>query len=681
MPPKYVKGRGKKGVTAAAAAAAPADDEAGEEGGETMTPGVSTPGAAASGGGSSSPAAAGGAGAAAGDEEGGGAGTTSTGADEVVDSFLAEALPGEEHHHRLMSEAMSKINVTTSTYAHKLAPNARDVKIGHLTVILKGREMLVDADLALNFGCRYGLIGPNGCGKSILMTLLGRRMLPLPANLDVFHLMSEIEPSDMTALEAVVAVDTERTKLQEAVEALEAMLTGEDTPEQDAVNERLFEVYERLDELNADQAEMRAALILHGLGFTTETMGKRCRDFSGGWRMRIALARALFVHPTCLLLDEPTSHLDMEAVVWLERYLSTYKGILLLVSHSQDFMNSVCTDIIRMHKKTLEYYGGNYDTYVATREEKEENQMKMYAKQQKDIAEIKDFVARFGHGTRKMAQQAQSREKLLAKVLESDSMVEKVERDATLRMTFPDPGKLPPPVLMLSNISFAYPGGELLYDHVDFGVDLDSRIALVGPNGRGKTTMLKMMSGELVPITGAVRPHPHLRIARYTQHFVDTLDLNMTPLEYFATLLPDESANIPELRKRLGRYGVSGEMQTTKMAYLSNGIKSRVVFAKLALRTPHLLLLDEPTNGLDIETIDSLADAINTFGGGVVVVSHDMRLISQIAKEIYECDDKKVTRFEGDIMAYKASLQAKLDRATAAYEAQRRAAAAAGKKM
>jgi len=610
-----------------------------------------------------------------------------------------------------MSEAMSKINVTTSTYAHKLAPNARDVKIGHLTVILKGREMLVDADLALNFGCRYGLIGPNGCGKSILMTLLGRRMLPLPANLDVFHLMSEIEPSDMTALEAVVAVDTERTKLQEAVEALEAMLTGEDTPEQDAVNERLFEVYERLDELNADQAEMRAALILHGLGFTTETMGKRCRDFSGGWRMRIALARALFVHPTCLLLDEPTSHLDMEAVVWLERYLSTYKGILLLVSHSQDFMNSVCTDIIRMHKKTLEYYGGNYDTYVATREEKEENQMKMYAKQQKDIAEIKDFVARFGHGTRKMAQQAQSREKLLAKVLESDSMVEKVERDATLRMSFPDPGKLPPPVLMLSNISFAYPGGELLYDHVDFGVDLDSRIgafafglrahecfvctsklplpipstpnyaALVGPNGRGKTTMLKMMSGELVPITGAVRPHPHLRIARYTQHFVDTLDLNMTPLEYFATLLPDESANIPELRKRLGRYGVSGEMQTTKMAYLSNGIKSRVVFAKLALRTPHLLLLDEPTNGLDIETIDSLADAINTFGGGVVVVSHDMRLISQIAKEIYECDDKKVTRFEGDIMAYKASLQAKLDRATAAYEAQRRAAAAAGKKM
>lgn len=394
----------------------------------------------------------------------------------------------------------------------------------------------------------------------------------------------------------------------------------------------------------------------------------------------------------------------MEAVVWLERYLSSYKGILLLVSHSQvrrplplarasartsipptmrpfvpqDFMNNVCTDTIHMTRKQLIYYGGNYDTYVATRAELEESQMKRYEKQQADIAALKDFVARFGHGTKKMAQQAQSREKLLAKVLEED-MVEKVETDKVLRMAFPDPGKLPPPVLQLQNISFAYPGSELLYDKVDFGVDLDSRIALVGPNGKGKTTMLKMMCGELVPTTGAVRQHPHLRIARYTQHFVDTLDLAQTPLEYFGALLPDDS--IVELRKSLGRYGVTGENQVTKMAYLSNGIKSRVVFAKLALRSPHLLLLDEPTNGLDIETIDSLAAAINKFTGGVVLVSHDMRLISQVAKEIYECDDRKVRRFAGDIMAYKSMLQARLEAAGAEYERQRKAAAAAGRKM
>lgn len=203
--------------------------------------------------------------------------------------------------------------------------------------------------------------------------------------------------------------------------------------------------------------------------------------------------------------------------------------------------------------------------------------------------------------------------------------------------------------------------------------------ALVGPNGKGKTTLLKLMAGELIPSKGAVRPHPHLRIARYTQHFVDTLDLNSTPLEYFVTLLPE--MELKEVRSKLGRYGVSGEMQSTKMAYLSNGIKSRVVFAKLALRTPHLLLLDEPTNGLDLETIDALAEAINKFEGGAVVVSHDMRLIGQIAKDIYECDHGKVTRFPGDIMQYKKALQTKLEREEKAFETKRKAANAAGKKL
>lgn len=616
-------------------------------------------------------AAVGGAGAAV-----GGAGAPSL---PPADDYLTEALPGEEHHHRLMSEAMAKINITTSTYAHKIHPNTRDVKVSNLTIILKGKELLVDAELILSYGCRYALIGPNGCGKSILMTMLGRRMLPLPANLDLFHLAQEIEPSEMTALEAVTAVDVERKRLAESIESLEEMVTGEDNEEQEKLNDTLFEMYERMEALGADNAEAKASAILHGLGFTTETMRKKCREFSGGWRMRVALARALFVHPTLLILDDPTSHLDMEAVVWLETYLSKYKGILLMVSHSQDFMNSVCTDTIRWHKKKLMYYGGNYDTYVATREALEENQAKRYEKQQADVAALKDFVARFGHGTKKMAQQAQSREKLLAKVLEEDT-VEKVEKDAVFKMRFPDPGAIPPPVLQLQNVSFHYPGCEDLYKNVDFGVDLESRIALVGPNGKGKTTMLKMLSGELIPTTGAVRPHPHLRIERYTQHFVDSLDLTKSPMEYFQALLPDE---IPqEVRKRIGRYGVTGENQTTQMAYLSNGIKSRVVFAKMALRSPHLLLLDEPTNGLDMETIDSLADAINHFTGGVVIVSHDMRLLQQVAKQVVEVDDGKIKMFRGDIMEYKETLRKRMvdsmERVSAA--SARVAAAAAGKR-
>jgi ATP-binding cassette subfamily F protein 2 len=493
----------------------------------------------------SAPAAGAGAGAGAGGDD-------AAAAAAAADAWLTEALPGDEHAHRLMAEAMSALSITTSTYASKIHPNTRDIAVSALTVILKGKELLVDAELKLAHGCRYALVGPNGCGKSILMTLVGKRMVPLPANLDLFHLANEIEPSDMTALEAVTAVDVERTRLMAAIASLEELVTGEESEEQAALSESLCEFYERADALGAENAEAKAAGILHGLGFSAHAMGKRCRDFSGGWRMRIALARALFVHPTCLLLDEPTAHLDMEAVVWLERYLAAYKGIILLVSHSQDFLNNVCTDTIRMHGRKLTYYGGNYDTYVATRAEQEENHAKRYEKQQADIAEVKDFIARFGHGTQKMVKQAQSREKLLAKILE-DETIEKVERDKNFTMRFPDPGKLPPPVLMLQNLSFNYPGGPTLFSHVDFGVDLESRIALVGPNGMGKTTLLKMLTGELVPSTGAVRPHNALRIARYSQHYVDAFDLNQTPLEHFIGLMPDVSVAEVRAGRGVGR--------------------------------------------------------------------------------------------------------------------------------
>lgn len=495
---------------------------------------------------------------------------------------------GEAAHKQQMASAVESVTMTFAS--SKIHPNARTIQVENLSIVLKGRELLKETSLALNWDRRYGLVGPNGCGKSLLLELIGKRMVPLPDNLDVYHLSGEVDPSDLTALEAVMAVDKERADLEAAAADLEGLVTGEDNPEQEALNERLCEIYERLEEMGAEQAEARASKLLFGLGFDQKSQAKKCKEFSGGWRMRIALARALFLGPSCLLLDEPTNHLDMEAVVWLENYLARWNKILLLISHSEDFLNNVCTNIITMQQKKLVVWGGNYESYLQTRREKEDAQSKRYEKEQEQIAHIKDFVSRFGHGTRKMAQQAQSREKVLAK-LEAGGLTERVEVERGIRMRFPSPEKLPPPVLMLANVSFGYPGCPTLYDKVDFGVDLDSRIALVGPNGAGKTTLLKLIAGELIPTSGAVRPHPHLRMARYTQHFVDSLELDLTPLEYFCKLQPD--VPMADQRSRLGRFGITGEYQSMVMRDLSDGLKSRVVFALMATRSPHILLLDE----------------------------------------------------------------------------------------
>jgi len=371
--------------------------------------------------------------------------------------------------------------------------------------------------------------------------------------------------------------------------------------------------------------------------------------------MRIALAKALFVRPTMLLLDEPTNHLDLEACVWLEEYLKGYTKILLLISHSQDFLNGVCTNIIHLKDRQLAYYTGNYDTYVQARAEKEVNQMKRYQWEQDQIQHMKDYIARFGHGSAKLASQAQSKEKVLAK-MEAKGLTEKVVQDKVLVLKFPDCGPLPPPVLQFNKVCFAYPGGAEIYRDLEFGIDLDSRVALVGPNGAGKSTLLKLMVGALTPTNGVIRRHTHLRIAWFHQHLSDLLELELSPLEYMLKQFPEE-VEAENMRRIIGRFGITGKMQTQPMKFLSDGMKSRVVFAHLAWREPHLLLLDEPTNHLDIETIDSLADAINSFQGGLVLVSHDFRLIGQVAKEIWVCQHGNVTKWKSTIQDYKEELK------------------------
>ena len=347
------------------------------------------------------------------------------------------------------------------------------------------------------------------------------------------------------------------------------------------------------------------------------------------------------------------SRLDMDAVLWLEEYLSNWNRILFMVCHSQDFLNNVCTHIVRLDQtyKKLRYYSGNYDTYVQTRRDQDMVQTRQYEAEQKDIAEIKDFIARFGHGTAKMVKQAQSREKLLQKKLEA-GLTTKPEQDPSYDWSFPDAGDLPVPVLSVENVSFAYPGGKELYSEVDFGVDLQTRVCLVGPNGAGKTTLIKLMTGELTPTKGQIKRNMHLKISRFTQHFEDKLDLSMTPLDFFKQkLMPEEP--VDKIRSLLGRFGCSGAMQSQVMDQLSAGQKARIVFAIVAHEKPHLVLLDEPTNPLDMESIVALARCINSFKGGVIIISHDMRLISQCAQEIYICDDKKIERYSGDIMKFK----------------------------
>jgi len=553
-----------------------------------------------------------------------------------------------EEDARISAEARA---VTGVWAAHA---KSRDIKIDNFSITFYGAELLRDTRLELNCGNKYGLIGPNGSGKTSLLASLGNREVTIPDHIDMYFQNREAPASNKTALECVLDVDQERIKLEKLAEEL-SLCTDDES------HDELMDIYERLDEMSADTAKQKAALLLTGLGFTNTMLHKKCKDFSGGWRMRIALARALFLSPHLLLLDEPTNHLDLDACVWLENELKNYKRILLIISHSQDFLNGICTNIIHLDNKVLKYYGGNYDSFMQTRCELLENQMKQYQWEQDQIAHMKNYIARFGHGSAKLARQAQSKEKTLAKMV-AGGLAEKVTSDKTLSFYFPTINKIPPPVIMVQNVSFRYTDDTpFIYKNLEFGLDLDSRLALVGPNGAGKSTLINLICQELEPTEGMIRINSHVRMARYHQHLHEMLDLDLSPLDYMLACFPDCKER-DEMRKYIGRYGLSGKQQICPMRQLSDGQLRRVVFAWLARKSPHMLLLDEPTNHLDMETIDSLADAINDFEGGLVLVSHDFRLISQVAEEIWICDHQKVTKWEGDIISYKQTLIRKMER-------------------
>jgi len=553
----------------------------------------------------------------------------------------------------VLSQAVITGNLTSK-------PDSRDIKISEFSVTTWGRKLVADTTLELNHGRKYGLIGQNGSGKSTILAAIAAREVPIPEAIDLWFLDREADPSEQTALEAV----TQKAKDEYArLEKLYMDLFEEDAEKNAELMEAVSEKQDRMDPSTFDS---RAAELLHGLGFAPQMMAKMTKDMSGGWRMRVSLAQALFVEPTLLILDEPTNHLDLGACVWLEDYLANYPNTILMVSHSEDFLNNVCTNIMQLtHDGKLKVWGGNYQMYVKTREEIEKNQLTKYKKEQDDIKHLQEFIRSCGTYAN-LRKQADSKQKIIDKMIEA-GLTEKPVPDPKYAFKFPDAEKLPPPVLAFDEVSFSYSGKQqdYLYWNLNFGIDLDSRIALVGPNGAGKSTLLKLMRGELTPCEGDVKRHGHLRIGVYNQHSEDILDLEKCPLEFFQELYADgvttasgtKKFEMEEWRSYLGRFGITGQQQTRKMKTMSHGYQTRVVFVMISLQNPHILLLDEPTNHLDMQCIDALADAIKQFTGGLVLVSHDFRLIDQVAESIWVCDQKTVKPWNGNIQTYKAHLK------------------------
>merc|ERR1711981_120566 len=566
-------------------------------------------------------------------------------AEEAVASSKLEDI----HEMELLREEQAKLNAAARTCTGKLGNEklTSAVHINGLSIVYHGQVLIDDTDLELNQHHRYGIIGPNGCGKSCLLAALGNRELPIPEAIDIFYLDQEMAPSDKTPLQAVMEVDSERKVLEAQADVLQ---------ETDPESPFLMDIYERLDDLDADKAEGTASRILTGLGFTKVMQNKSLKDFSGGWRMRVSLARALFVKPYLLLLDEPTNHLDLEACVWLEEELKNFNHILMIVSHSQDFMNGVCSDIINIKNRKLEYYSGNYDQFIKTKSEVELNQMKQYNWEQEQIKNMKEYIARFGHGSAKLAKQAQSKEKTLARMIEK-GLTEKVAGEKKISFKFTDTDRLAPPVIQVQSISFQYAeGSPWIYRDVEFGLDQDTRLALVGPNGAGKSTLLKLLLGQLEPNDGMIKRHSHVKMGHFHQHLAEKLDMNLSSIEFMMKEFK-HLKEIDQVRKIIGRYGISGKQQAMPIRNLSDGQKCRVALAWVAHQTPHMLMLDEPTNHLDLESIDALAEAIKNYNGGLVLVSHDFRLISQVADEIWICENQTVTPWKGSIQEYKEILK------------------------
>lgn len=530
----------------------------------------------------------------------------------------------------------------------KLGAPKSDVKLANVDLrSLDGTELLIGTDFMLNQGRRYGLIGRNGAGKSTLLREVAYyKFDKFPKNLKVLMVEQEVLGDDRLPVQWVLDSDVERRLLLVEQKDLQA------NESKDGSAERLKQIADRLEEIGAHDGEARAAKILRGLQFSDELLETPTRSLSGGWRMRVSLASALFAQPELLLLDEPTNHLDFPAVLYLENYLQSFKNSCLIVSHDRGFLNSVCTDIIQLNGKKLTYYKGDYDTYAETVKKNRLAQQRAYDAQQREIAHIMEFINH--HDERpKIVAQKESKRKMLDKMELIEDPAMTYADSSAFSIRFPTPGQLPKnDMIQLDDVAVAWPGKPALIQHVTVGLEMGGRVGILGANGAGKSTLIKIMQGKLAPQKGSIVVNRNVRVGTFAQHHVESLDLTSHCVDCIQAAFPGLSDQ--DARNLLGRFGIAGDMALRQIATLSGGQKSRVALAIATYSQPHLIYLDEPTNHLDMETIDALIDAIKEFPGAIVVVSHDQYFLSQIAKEFWSVANGKVAVYR-DLAEAKAA--------------------------
>jgi ATP-binding cassette, subfamily F, member 3 len=511
--------------------------------------------------------------------------------------------------------------------------------ISALTYRIAGREILSGASLSLPAGHKAGLIGRNGTGKTTLLKLIDGSLQPDAGTIDVprywrlSRLEQEMRATELSLIDCVLATDTER-------HALLAEVDDTDDPN------RIGEIHVRLADIDAHRAEARAARILAGLGFDAAAQRRRLGDFSGGWRMRVALAAQLYSAADLLLLDEPTNHLDLEATLWLENYLKSYPGTVLLVSHDRDLLNRVVDRIVHLSQGKLTLYSGGYDDFEEARRQRLALDSATASKQEAQRRHMMAFVERFRYKASK-ARQAQSRLKAIERMKPIAAAI--VEKGISI--TFPETEALAPPLITLDHVAVGYAPGKPVLKQLDFRIDPDDRIALLGSNGNGKSTLVKLLAGRLQPMAGELRRGSKIRVGYFAQHQTEELDLSVTPIQTMAHAAP---GLLPERRRaHLGRFGLGEDQAGTKVDSLSGGEKARLLLALMSLKAPNLLLLDEPTNHLDIDSRQALVEAINEFSGAVILISHDPYLLELCADRLLLVKDGAVSPFAGDLDDYR----------------------------